>query len=121
MIIDNYIIAHYRQAVYGEDSTSHQSYTDPGDAKDVDFEPASSSTSLDAPKVTVSTYLDCNLDGMAGEIARAHTGKETQARLLNSFCAALYKHGKLDQRFVVPRSKIQVRKHNQAGWREENR
>ena len=42
----NYIIFNYRQAVYGylsEDSTSHQSYTDPRDANDVDFEPASSS------------------------------------------------------------------------------
>ena len=45
----NYIISHYRQAVYGylsEDSTSHQSYTDPRDANDVDFEPASSASKV---------------------------------------------------------------------------
>ena len=45
----NYIIFNYRQAVYGylsEDSTSHQSYTDPRDANDVDFEPASSASKV---------------------------------------------------------------------------
>ena len=45
----NYIIFNYRQTVYGylsEDSTSHQSYTDPRDANDVDFEPASSASKV---------------------------------------------------------------------------
>ena len=98
------------EAVYqSEDSVSQHSYIDPRDEKDPDYQPASSSSSVstsETPKVTVSTFLKCNLDGMAAELERDSAGMESTARSLTLFCKELHKCGYLEQPIVVPRSKL---------------
>ena len=101
------------QVVINEDSTSQQSYPDIRDVQDADYSPDSSDIpgdsgpSVESPKVNVSTYLNCRLDFMAGEIARAGVGAETLARVCTKLCEGLYENGKVDQRYVIPRSKLQ--------------
>ena len=57
--------------------------------------------------MTVSTYLSTKLDTIAGELTRGGVGAETLARHYTTFLDCLYKDGKIDQRIVVPRSKIE--------------
>ncbi|XP_063687725.1 uncharacterized protein LOC134820989 [Bolinopsis microptera] len=95
------------QAYISEDSASQHTNIDPRDEKDRDYQPASSSSSASTPRVTVSTYLNCNLDGMAAELERNSAGTESNARTLTLFCKELYKGGLLQQPYVVPRSKLE--------------
>ena len=86
-----------------EDSSSQHTVIDPRDANDPDYVPESSET----PKVNVSTYLNINLDKLAPELERDGGGIESNARKFTKFMGILHEEGVVEQKYVIPRSKLE--------------
>ena len=92
--------------------SSCQSYADPRDINDADFQPTDSQTDVQPEsRVTVDKLplFKCNskLENTIPQLARANMGMETAARVVTSLCQDLFVDGFLPELYVFPKSKFE--------------